>query len=214
MCSNLTYLCCFMCFPNSWYSYDVTINVINQLNDKFLNQFKSDGPDFFSQWRGKISDVRKIQKVLNHLILTAIKKTKIPVMRINGVFNNYLETQLAYFIFESLLKNTLNNENDINKLPLLKVPINSIFYKIPPTDKEIITNFINKFRQLKEKQIDFTMDLNAFDKTLLNIKLDMEIENAINKIDFKVLVNKIYTDYTQKNNVNIQHLESEIKSNL
>tara|TARA_B100001093_G_C26302251_1_gene789949 strand:- start:1 stop:612 length:612 start_codon:yes stop_codon:yes gene_type:complete len=203
-----------MCFPNSWYSYDVTINVINQLNDKFLNQFKSDGPDFFSQWRGKISDVRKIKKVLNNLILTAIKETKIPVMRINGVFNNYLETQLAYFIFESLLKNTLNNENDINNLPLLEVPINSIFYKIPPTDKEIITNFINKFRQLKEKQIDFTMDLNAFDKTLLNIKLDMEIENAINKIDFALLVNKIYTDYTQKNNVNIQHLENEIKSNL
>ena len=203
-----------MCFPNSWYSYDVTINVINQLNDKFLNQFKSNGPDFFSQWRGKISDVRKIKKILNHLILTAIKETKIPVMRINGVFNNYLETQLAYFIFESLLKNTLNNENDINNLPLLEIPINSIFYKIPPTDKEIITNFINKFRQLKEKQIDFTMDLNAFDKTLLNIKLDMEIENAINKIDFGLLVNKIYTDYTQKNNVNIQHLENEIKSNL
>jgi len=203
-----------MCFPNSWYSYDVTTNVIEQLNDKFLNQFKSDGPDFFSQWRGKISDVRKIQKVLNNLILTAIKEAKIPVMRINGVFNNYLETQLAYFIFESLLKNTLNNENDINNLPLLKVPINSIFYKIPPTDTEIITNFINKFRQLKEKQIDFNIDLNAFDKTLLNIKLDMELENAIKKIDFKLLVNKIYTNYTQKNTAYVQQLDNEIKSNL
>lgn len=203
-----------MCFPNSWYSYDVTTNVINQLNDKFLNQFKSNGPDFFSQWRGKISDVRKIKKLLNHLILTAIKENKIPVMRINGIFNNYLETQLAYFIFESLLKNTLNNKNDINNLPLLEVPIDSIFYKIPPTDKEIITNFINKFRQLKEKQIDFNIDLNAFDKTLLNIKLDMELENAIKKIDFKLLVNKIYTDYIKKNNTNIQQLDNEIKSNL
>ena len=203
-----------MCFPNSWYSYDVTTNVINQLNDKFLNQFKSNGPDFFSQWRGKISDVRKIKKLLNHLILTAIKETKIPVMRVNGFFNNYLETQLAYFIFESILKNTLNNKNDIHNLPLLEVSIDAIYYNIPPTDKEIITNFINRFRQLKEKQIDFTNDLNAFDKTLLNIKLDMEIETAIKNIDFTLLVNKIYNDYTQKNNANIQHLENEIKSNL
>jgi hypothetical protein len=203
-----------MCFPNSWYSYDVTTNVINQLNDKFLNQFKSNGPDFFSQWRGKISDVRKIKKLLNHLILTAIKETKIPVMRVNGFFNNYLETQLAYFIFESILNNTLNNKNDIHNLPLLEVSIDAIYYNIPPTDKEIITNFINRFRQLKEKQIDFTNDLNAFDKTLLNIKLDMEIETAIKNIDFTLLVNKIYNDYTQKNNANIQHLENEIKSNL
>lgn len=203
-----------MCFPNSWYSYDVTINVINQLNDKFLNQFKSDGPDFFSQWRGKISDIRKIQKVLNNLILTAIKETKIPVMRINGVFNNYLETQLAYFIFESLLKNTLNNENDINNLPLLEIPINSIFYKIPPTDKEIITNFINKFRQLKEKQIDFTMDLNAFDKTLLNIKLDMELELAIKRIQFTPLIKRIYDDFNAKMDAEKEQLDNEIKSNL
>ena len=40
--------------------------------------------------------------MITNLILT-IKELKIPVFKVNGYFNDYLETQVAYFIFESLL---------------------------------------------------------------------------------------------------------------
>jgi len=67
---------------------------------------------------------------------------------------------------------------------------------------------------MKEKKIDFTQDIGAIDKTLLNIKLEMELELAIQRIQFTPLIERIYNDYNTKINAEKEHLESEIQSNI
>ena len=153
MCSGLIYLCCYMCFPNTNYSHDITKGIIYQLNDKFLNQIKTTGSDLFNQWRARI-EKKHIEQMITNLILTTIKELKIPVLKVNGYFNDYLETQMAHFIFESLLHDPLDSSN-INDLPLLEIPINSVFYTIPKKEEEVINKFNNRFSQMKEKKNRF-----------------------------------------------------------
>lgn len=212
MCSRLIYLCCCMCFPNTNYSYDIARGIMSQLNDKFLNQIRTTGSDFFNQWRARI-EKKNIEQMITHLILTTIKELKIPVFKVNGYFNDYLETQVAYFIFESLLHDPLDSSN-INDLPLLKIPINSVFYTIPKKEDEVINKFNNRFSQMKEKKIDFTQDISGIDKTLLNIKLEMELELAIKRVQFKPLIERIYDDYNTKMNAENNQLKNEIQSNI
>lgn len=213
MCGGLIYLCCYMCFPNTWYSSDISKGVISQLNNNFLNQIRSNGNDFLNRWRPNLHKRKKLEIMITNLILLAVKELKIPVFKVNGLFNNYLETQLAYFIFKSLLHDPLDS-SDINNLPLLDISANSVFCQVPSTNIEIVNKFINRFRQMKEKKIDFTQDIGAIDKTLLNIKLEMELELAIQRIQFTPLIEKIYNDYNTKINAEKEHLESEIQSNI
>ena len=212
MCGGLIYLCCYMCFPNTYYSHDITMGIMSQLNDKFLNQIRTTGSDFFNQWHARI-EKKHIEQMITHLILTTIKELKIPVFSVNGLFNNYLETQLAYFIFESLLHDPLDSRN-INDLPLLEIPINTVFYTIPKKEEEVINKFNNRFSQMKEKKIDFTQDISGIDKTLLNIKLEMELELAIKRVQFKPLIKRIYDDYNTKMNAENNQLKNEIQSNI
>ena len=214
MCGGLIYLCCYMCFPNTYYSHDITMGIMSQLRDNFLNQIRSNGPDLFNQWRAKIPQKNKhFEQMITHLILTTIKELKIPVFSVNGLFNNYLEIQLAYFIFESLLHDPLDSSN-INDLPLLEIPINDLFYQIPKKEEEVINKFNNRFSQLKEKNIDFTQDISAIDKTLLNIKLEMELELAIKRLQFTPLIKRIYNDYNTKMNAENEQLKDEIQLNI
>ena len=185
---------------------------MSQLNDKFLNQIRTTGSDFFNQWRARI-EKKNIEQMITHLILTTIKELKIPVFSVNGYFNDYLETQVAYFIFESLLHDPLDSSN-INDLPLLEIPINSVFYTIPKKEDEVINKFNNRFSQMKEKKIDFTQDISGIDKTLLNIKLEMELELAIKRVQFKPLIKRIYDDYNTKMNAENNQLKNEILSNI
>ena len=201
-----------MCFPNTNYSYDIARGIMSQLNDKFLNQIRTTGSDFFNQWRARI-EKKNIEQMITNLILTTIKELKIPVFKVNGYFNDYLETQVAYFIFESLLHDPLDSSN-INDLPLLKIPINSVFYTIPKKEDEVINKFNNRFSQMKEKKIDFTQDISGIDKTLLNIKLEMELELAIKRVQFKPLIERIYDDYNTKMNAENNQLKNEIQSNI
>tara|TARA_B100000214_G_scaffold315216_1_gene248397 strand:- start:700 stop:1305 length:606 start_codon:yes stop_codon:yes gene_type:complete len=201
-----------MCFPNTSYSHDIARGIMSQLNDKFLNQIRTTGSDFFNQWRARI-EKKNIEQMITHLILTTIKELKIPVFSVNGYFNDYLETQVAYFIFESLLHDPLDSSN-INDLPLLEIPINSVFYTIPKKEDEVINKFNNRFSQMKEKKIDFTQDISGIDKTLLNIKLEMELELAIKRVQFKPLIKRIYDDYNTKMNAENNQLKNEILSNI
>ena len=67
---------------------------------------------------------------------------------------------------------------------------------------------------MKEKKIDFTQDISGIDKTLLNIKLEMELELAIKRVQFKPLIEKIYDDYNTKMNAENNQLKNEIQSNI
>lgn len=215
-CGGLIDLCCcicYMCFPNTFYSTDISKGVITQLNSNFLNQIRSTGPDLFNQWRARISKSKKFEMAIANFVLLAVKDLKIPVSKIHGLFSSYLENQLSYFIFKSLLHDPLDS-NDINELPLLNIPANSVFCSIPLVDKEILNKFINRFTQMKEKQIDFTQDINGIDKTLLDIKLEMELELAIKRIQFTPLIKRIYDDFNAKMDAKKKHLENEIKSNI
>ena len=202
-----------MCFPKTWYSTDISKGVITQLNSNFLNQIRSNGPDFFNQWRAKISKSKKFEMAIANFVLLAVKELQIPVLKMNGLFSSYLENQLAYFIFKSLLHDPLDS-SDINELPLLAIPANSVFCSIPLIETEILNKFINRFSQMKEKKIDFTQDISGIDKTLLNIKLEMELEIAIKRIQFKPLIKRIYDDFNAKMDTEKEHLESEIQSNI
>lgn len=213
MCGSLIYLCCYMCFPKTWYSTDISKGVITQLNSNFLNQIRSNGPDFFNQWRAKIYKSKKFEMAITNFILLAVKELQIPVLKMNGLFSSYLENQLAYFIFKSLLHDPLDS-SDINELPLLAIPANSVFCSIPLIETEILNKFINRFSQMKEKKIDFTQDISGIDKTLLNIKLEMELEIAIKRIQFQPLIKRIYDDFNAKMDAEKEHLENEIKSNI
>ena len=216
MCSSLIDLCCcicYMCFPNTFYSTDISKGVITQLNSNFLNQIRSTGPDLFNQWRAKISKSKKFEMAITTLVLLAVKELEIPVLKMNGLFSSYLENQLAYFIFKSLLHDPLDS-SDINELPLLDIPANSVFCQIPSTNIEILNKFINRFTQMKEKQIYFTQDINGIDKTLLDIKLEMELELAIKRIQFTPLIKRIYDDFNTKMDTEKENLENEIKLNI
>jgi hypothetical protein len=202
-----------MCFPKTWYSTDISKGVITQLNSNFLNQIRSNGPDFFNQWRAKISKSKKFEMAITNFVLLAVKELQIPVLKMNGLFSSYLENQLAYFIFKSLLHDPLDS-SDINELPLLAIPANSVFCSIPLIETEILNKFINRFSQMKEKKIDFTQDISGIDKTLLNIKLEMELEIAIKRIQFQPLIKRIYDDFNAKMDAEKEHLENEIKSNI
>ena len=131
MCIRMIYLSCYLCFPKAMYSHESCDGLIGVLNDKFLNQIRSNGPDFFNQWRANL-DNNKLKNKLINLLYTAFRVNSIPVMKLTGHFTHYLETQLAYIIFESLLIDPLDSSNnDINKIPLLDIPIGDIFYDLP-----------------------------------------------------------------------------------
>ena len=184
MCARMIYMCCYLCFPKAMYSHESCDGLITVLNDKFLNQVRSDGPSFFDQWRANF-DNNKLRNKLINLLYTAFKINSIPVMKLTGNFTHYLETQLAYIIFESFLIDPLDSsKNDINKFPLLDIPVSNIFYDLPKKDRDTLKKFTNRFSQLKEKQINFSENICGVDKILLNMKLEIELENTISNIDF------------------------------
>tara|TARA_Y100000992_G_scaffold38399_1_gene21534 strand:- start:629 stop:1222 length:594 start_codon:yes stop_codon:yes gene_type:complete len=196
------------------YSHESCDGLIGVLNDKFLNQIRSNGPDFFNQWRANL-DNNKLKNKLINLLYTAFRVNSIPVMKLTGHFTHYLETQLAYIIFESLLIDPLDSSNnDINKIPLLDIPIGDIFYDLPKKDNDILNKFINRFSRLKEKQINFSENIKGVDKILLNMKLEIELENVISTIDFNYLIQRIYNDFNYKNNLDKQKLQEEISLNI
>ncbi len=214
MCFGLIHLCCYVFFPKTFYSIDISDGIITRLNDDFLIQLKSNGPGFFNQWRPRILENKKIKNMILNTIRKTLHEFKIPVFKVNGIFNFYLETQLAYFIFESLLHDPLDNTN-INNLPLLDIAItDSIFYKPPKKTVEQINIFINRFSRMKEKQIDFSIDINAIDKTLLNMKLELELELAVQRIEFTPLIRRIYNEYNTKSNIESTNLQNEIQANI
>ena len=51
-------------------------------------------------------------------------------------------------------------------------------------------------------------------KTLLNIKLEMELELAIKRVQFKPLIERIYNDYTTKINAGNEQLNNQIRLNI
>ena len=136
-------------------------------------------------------------------------------MKLTGHFTHYLETQLAYIIFESLLIDPLDSSNNnINNFPLLNIPIDDILYDLPKKDNDTLKKFINRFSQLKEKKIDFSNNIKAIDKTLLNMKLEIELENVISNINFNSLIQKIYNDFNSKNNLDKHNLQKQIRLNI
>ena len=210
----MIYMCCYLCFPKAMYSHESCDGLIGVLNDKFLNQIRSEGPDFFNQWRANL-DNNKIKNQLINLLYTAFKVNSIPVMKLTGHFTHYLETQLAYIIFESLLIDPLDSSNNnINNFPLLNIPIDDILYDLPKKDNDTLKKFINRFSQLKEKKIDFSNNIKAIDKTLLNMKLEIELENVISNINFNSLIQKIYNDFNSKNNLDKHNLQKQIRLNI
>ena len=214
MCIRMIYLSCYLCFPKAMYSHESCDGLIGVLNDKFLNQIRSNGPDFFNQWRANL-DNNKLKNKLINLLYTAFRVNSIPVMKLTGHFTHYLETQLAYIIFESLLIDPLDSSNnDINKIRLLDIPIGDIFYDLPKKDNDILNRFINRFSRLKEKQINFSENIKGVDKILLNMKLEIELENVISTIDFNYLIQRIYNDFNSKNNLDKQKLQEEISLNI
>ena len=52
------------------------------------------------------------------------------------------------------------------------------------------------------------------DKTLLNIKIEMELEQAINSLDFDVLIKNIYKDYQEKDTLEKKKLNNYIENNI
>ena len=46
------------------------------------------------------------------------------------------------------------------------------------------------------------------------MKLEIELENTISKIDFNSLVQRIYNDFNYKNNLDKQKIQEEISINI
>lgn len=205
----------FICFPKTFYSYDVSESIISELNDHFLKYIRSNG-DLFDQWRAHISKQnKKIYNLLSHKICKSIKKNNIKVFSVTGHFTNYLQLQLAYYIFQSLIFDPItDNYNNVNDLPFLDIPINSVIFDLPDPETEKIILFLNRLKQFKEKRINFNEKISAMDKTLLNIKIEMELEQAINSLDFDVLIKNIYKDYQEKDTLEKKKLNNYIENNI
>lgn len=211
-------LCCLICFPKTFYSRDISDSIINELNDHFLKHISSNH-DIFDRdrWTANISrNKKKILNLLSNKIYQSIKKNKIKVFNITGHFTNYLQLQLAHYIFQSLIFDPIIDDiNNINELPFLDIPINSVIFNIPdPEDTEKIILFINRLKQFKEKQVNFNQKISGMDKTLLNIKFELEVETAINKLDFNILIRNIYKDYQEKDFLEKKKLENFIENNM
>ena len=126
-----------------------------------------------------------------------------------------MQLQLAYYIFQSLIFDPITDDiNNINDLPFLNIPINSVIFNIPDPDPEKIILFINRLKQFKEKQVNFNEKISGMDKTLLNIKVEMELEKSINNLDFDILISNIYKNYQEKDTLEKNKINKFIQNNI
>ena len=204
MCTNIIGLLCLCCFPNTIYSNDLTGDILHSLNTQFLNKIKSN-TICFNMWIASCDEKKELHKQLVNLIFHAIKENKIKTFNVNGFYTTFMATQIAYYIFQSLIFDVLNIEQNkvIHLLPLLDIPIHTINFVIPHDSyltPSLIDEFKQAFKQLKDKFVNFDEDITALDRLLLDYKLELHLKNAVSKIDFTLLIEKIDKAFNEKNN--------------
>ena len=211
MCFDILNFCCLIgCCKYTFYSKLRVFSILKKLDKKYLSTLRSDkipisDPD---SWKPHVAQSKYLQYSLKHNLHHSLKTLNIPVSSLDRYFAEYLDIQLAYFIYEIIINTYLDIEEqqDIMSIPLLDISIPSVFYYVPKYDKKKIDILQQNFYQVKGKKINMDTKISGMDKVLLDLKLEIIIEDILKNIDFSFFIEKIYHEH------NNQLIELEKKS--
>ena len=211
MCFDILYFFCMNgCCKYTFYSKLRVFSILKKLDKKYLSTLRSDKipiSDPYS-WKPHVAQSKYLQYSLKHNLHDSLKTLNIPVSSLGKYFAEYLDIQLAYFIFEIIINTYLDIEEqqDIKSIPLLDISIPSVFYYVPKYDKKKIDILQQNFYKVKGKKIDMNTKISGMDKILLDLKLEIMIEDILKNIDLTFFIEKIYHEH------NIQLIELKKES--
>lgn len=208
MCFNiLNFFCMNGCCKYTFYSKLRVFSILKKLDKKYLSTLRSDKIPISDSWKPHVAQSKYLQYILKHSLHHSLKTLNIPVSSLGKYFAEYLDIQLAYFIFEIIINTYLDIEEqqDIKSIPLLDISIPSVFYYVPKYDKKKIDILQQNFYKVKGKKIDMNKKISGMDKVLLELKLEITIEDILKNIDLTFFLEKIYHEH------NIQLIELEKK---
>lgn len=141
-------------------------------------------------WKPIINE--EIIFILSNMLKRVCKKNRIPVSDLHGNFTDYVSAQIAYYIFNTII------DNNVNEFNLCHVSNDNVF-NFTQTIK-INTNVLERFK------IDFynihgrIVDLNTtfvIDKYFLDSKFSDLFTTTVKNIDYNDVFMKCYNEFNK-----------------
>jgi len=204
------------CNKYKYYSKQRAIGILTKLDRFCLFKLRSNKVPFCDSWKPSSSQSKKLKSILKHKLYDTFKKLKLPFLSFGVYFEEYLDIQLSYLIFEIIIQTFLDSkqQKSIIDIPLLNIPINSVYYYVPKYNKYTIDLVQKKFYQVKGKYINFNNKISISDKLVLDLKLEQLLEDIFTNINLGIFIEKIYNEYIKKKYIKNEYIaENPVKDN-